>query len=55
MATRGRRADLDRNALYAAAAAVIPRKVREDKQVQAVMRLNGLDANAWTMIPSLKP
>ena len=42
MATRGRRTDLDRNVFYAAAAAVIPKKVREDKQVRAVSRLIGL-------------
>ena len=46
MATRGRRTDLDRNVFYAAAAAIIPKKVREDKQVRAVMRLTGLRHDA---------
>ena len=46
MATRGRRTDLDRNVFYAAAAAVIPKKVREDKQVRAVMRVTGLRHDA---------
>ena len=42
MATRGRRTDLNRNVFYTAAAATIPKKARENKQVQEVMRLKGL-------------
>jgi hypothetical protein len=41
MATRGRRTDLNRNVFYAAAAAVIPQDVRENRQMRAVMRLTG--------------
>ena len=46
MATRGRRTDLGRNAFYAAAAAVIPKCVRENKQMRAFMRLSGLRHDA---------
>jgi hypothetical protein len=46
MATRRRRTDLDRNVFYAAAAAIIPKKVLENKQVRAVMRLKGLSHDA---------
>ena len=46
LATRGRRTDLGRYVFYGAVAAAIPEKVREDKQVQAVMRLAGLRHNA---------
>ena len=46
MATRGRRSDLNRNVFYAAAAAVIPKGVRENKQTRAVMRLTGLRHDA---------
>jgi len=44
--TRGRRTDLNRNVFYAAAAAVIPKGVRENKQIRAVMRLAGLRHDA---------
>mmetsp|Transcript_62075 Transcript_62075/g.140419 ORF Transcript_62075/g.140419 Transcript_62075/m.140419 type:complete len:107 (-) Transcript_62075:357-677(-) len=46
MATRGRRADLDRSVLFAAAAAVIPKGVRENRQMRAFMRLTGLRHDA---------
>lgn len=46
MVTRGRRTDLDRNVFYAAAAAVIPKSARENRQMRAVMRLTGLRHDA---------
>ena len=46
MATRGRRTDLDRNVLYAAAAALIPKGVFENKQMRASVRLTGLRHDA---------
>ena len=56
MATCGRRTDLDRNAAYAAAASMVPNKVRENKQVWAVMRLtgpcHGLLSRLWRCAPT---
>ena len=46
MATRGSRTDLDRNVLYAAAAALITKGVFENKQMRASVRLTGLRHDA---------
>ena len=42
MGTKGRRSDIDMNAFWAAAAAMVPVTAREDKLVRAVMRILGL-------------
>ena len=42
MGTKGRRSDIDMNAFWAAAAAIVPVTAREDKLVRAVMRILGL-------------
>jgi len=39
---KGRRSDIDTNALWAAAAALVPVTAREDKKVRSVMRVPGL-------------
>jgi hypothetical protein len=46
MASKGRRTDLNMNVFYAAAAAIIPKNVRENRQMRAVMRLTGLRYDA---------
>jgi len=46
MASKGRRSDLNMNIFYAAAAAIIPKGVRENRQMRAVMRLTGLRYDA---------
>ena len=43
--TRGRRTDLDRDVFYAAAV-IVPKGLRENKQMRAVMRLTGLRHDA---------
>ena len=42
MGTKGRRSDIDMNAFWAAAAAIVPVTAREDKLVRAIMRILGL-------------
>ena len=42
MGTKGRRSDIDMNAFWAAAEAIVPVTAREDKLVRAVMRILGL-------------
>ena len=42
MHTKGRRSDIDTNAFWAAAAALVPVTAREDKKVRSVMRVLGL-------------
>ena len=42
MGSQGRRTDIDMNAFWAVAAAIVPATAREDKKVRAVMRVLGL-------------
>ena len=46
MATRGRRTDLNRNVFYAAAAAVIPKDVRENRQMRQSFQVGWIVAKA---------